>query len=86
MQLSVSSGILLCLTIVAASIQLCPHLGSAVNFTVIAASSVSNDGSTVINGNLASEIFTNCAAVLFMDLNATGHKSAYSNLVVSDLD
>ena len=45
--------VLLCLAVAATSGHMCPPLGSSVNFTVIAASSVSNTGSTTINGNLA---------------------------------
>ena len=53
MQLSTSLGILLCLTITAVSMRICPDLGSAANFAVIGASTISNAGLTVINGNVA---------------------------------
>ncbi|CAF3388469.1 unnamed protein product [Rotaria socialis] len=53
MQPSNTSGILLCLALVAASLESCLNLGSAANFTIIGASSVINADLTVINGNVA---------------------------------
>ena len=53
MQLSTNSGILLCLTITAVSMSICPDLGSAADFVVIGASTVSNAGLTFINGDVA---------------------------------
>ena len=53
MQFSSSIAILLCMVATTGSIIVCPNLQSAANFAVIAASSVSNTGPTVIKGNLA---------------------------------
>jgi len=53
MPLSVTFRVLLCLAVATTDAIICPTLGSAAKFTVIAASSVSNTGFTVINGNLA---------------------------------
>ena len=53
MVFSVNIRILLCLVATAAAdVIVCPTLRSAANFTIIAASAVSNDGLTTINGNL----------------------------------
>ena len=52
MVLSVTLRVLLCLAITAADVIVCPKLRSAANFSVVAASSVSNSGLTTINGNL----------------------------------
>jgi hypothetical protein len=53
MALSVTFRVLLCMAVATTNANNCPTLGSAAQFTVIAASSVSNTGSTVINGNVA---------------------------------
>jgi hypothetical protein len=53
MVLSATFCVLLCLAVATTNAITCPTLGSAAKFTVIAASSVSNTGFTVINGNLA---------------------------------
>ncbi|CAF2888120.1 unnamed protein product [Rotaria sp. Silwood2] len=53
MLLSIAFYVLMSLTVTEANLIICPTLNSAANFTVIAASSVSNTGLTVINGNLA---------------------------------
>jgi hypothetical protein len=53
MALSLSFRVLLFLAVATTDANICPHLRSAARFTVIAASSVSNTGSTTINGNLA---------------------------------
>uniref|UniRef100_A0AAU7VFE0 Ice-binding family protein n=1 Tax=Adineta environmental sample TaxID=1193592 RepID=A0AAU7VFE0_9BILA len=53
MALSVTVHVLLCLAVVNTNAKNCPPLGSAAQFTVIAASSVSSTGFTVINGNVA---------------------------------
>ena len=52
MALSVILRVLLCLAMTAADTIVCPNLRSASNFTIIAASAVSNSGFTTINGNL----------------------------------
>lgn len=53
MALIVTFRVLLCLAVAMTNAIICPTLKSAAQFTVIAASSVSNTGPTVINGNLA---------------------------------
>lgn len=50
---SVTLTILLCLATTTNNVLICPMLRSADNFTVIAASAVSNNGFTIIYGNLA---------------------------------
>lgn len=50
---SVTFRFLLCLILAATNASICPTLKSAANFTVIASSTVSNVGITIINGNLA---------------------------------
>ncbi|UJR12584.1 hypothetical protein I4U23_016760 [Adineta vaga] len=51
--MSVSFPVLLCLVLATTNAKICPTLRSAAKFTVVAASSVSNAGSTIINGNVA---------------------------------
>ena len=53
MAITVSFHVLLCLAVATTYANICPNLNSAAKFTVIAASSVSNTGFTIINGNLA---------------------------------
>ncbi|UJR34829.1 hypothetical protein I4U23_027610 [Adineta vaga] len=53
MLLSIISIALLCLITTTDSLTVCPTMRSAANFTVVAASAISNTGFTVINGNLA---------------------------------
>uniref|UniRef100_A0AAU7VEF9 Ice-binding family protein n=1 Tax=Adineta environmental sample TaxID=1193592 RepID=A0AAU7VEF9_9BILA len=53
MLLSVTLIILLCFATITNNVLICPTLRSAANFAVVAASSVSSNGLTVINGNLA---------------------------------
>ncbi|CAF1225544.1 unnamed protein product [Adineta steineri] len=53
MALSITFHVLLCFAVATTNAKNCPNLGTASQFTVIAASSVSSTGSTVINGNVA---------------------------------
>ena len=67
MQLRAITGVLLCLVLTAANATVCPNLHSAINYTVIAATTITNTGNTVITGSVASEIFTNYVPVPFID-------------------
>jgi hypothetical protein len=50
---SATFTVLLSLFVTTNNVMICPTLRSAVNFTVVAGSAVSNTGFTIINGNLA---------------------------------
>ncbi|CAF1389922.1 unnamed protein product [Rotaria magnacalcarata] len=53
MKLSAIFGILLCQTINAVSMRICPDMGLAADFSVIAATTITNADLTAINGDLA---------------------------------
>ena len=53
MSSSVALSVLLCLAVTTANPIVCPNLGSAANFTIVAYSGITNTGPSVIKGNLA---------------------------------
>jgi hypothetical protein len=64
---TVTFTVLLCLAASTNNVLICPTLRSAINFTVIANSAVTNTGLTIINGNLAIS-----PSVSFTGFNTTG--------------